>query len=71
MCPQLLVFIIDQIYPPSAVVKKSSVTKKKKGKDLGAKDSDVETDESDLRDDTGKYACYQTIKLTNKQTFFF
>ncbi|XP_008477562.1 thioredoxin-related transmembrane protein 1-like [Diaphorina citri] len=49
----LLVFIIDQIYPPSAVVKKSSVTKKKKGKDLGAKDSDVETDESDLRDDTG------------------
>ncbi|KAI5737730.1 hypothetical protein M8J76_016201 [Diaphorina citri] len=49
----LLVFIIDQIYPPSAVVKKSSVTKKKKGKDSGAKDSDVETDESDLRDDTG------------------
>lgn len=49
----LLVFIIDQIYPPSGAVKKSLDSKKKKGKSASGKDSDVDSDESDHRDDNG------------------
>uniref|UniRef100_A0A8D8XT75 Thioredoxin-related transmembrane protein 1 n=1 Tax=Cacopsylla melanoneura TaxID=428564 RepID=A0A8D8XT75_9HEMI len=63
----LLVFVIDQIYPPSAVVKKSIQNKQKKGSKAGSKDSDAESDESDHRDDTGDLIDDRPSQAQSKQ----